>query len=108
METSLQAFYTPEAAEAATVLRGLPPAAFIMSPQDIIVARVRDIDDKVISINIDRWAVFIQIIVLPWWEWCSCRCMRICRELAKRDRSYHAVGVQSRSICILVVHNICT
>lgn len=47
MGTLSQAFYTPEAAEAATVLRGLPPAAFIMSPRDIVVARVRDIDDKV-------------------------------------------------------------
>ena len=47
LETPRQVFYSPEAAEAATVLRGLPPATFIMSPQDLIVARVRDIDDKV-------------------------------------------------------------
>lgn len=29
-------------------MRGLPPATFVMSPEDLIVARVRDIDDKVI------------------------------------------------------------
>lgn len=39
-------FYSPAAAEA-TGMRGLPPATFIMSPEDVIVARVRDIDDKV-------------------------------------------------------------
>lgn len=28
-------------------MRGLPPATFVMAPEDVIVARVRDIDDKV-------------------------------------------------------------
>lgn len=39
-------FHTPAAAEA-TGVRGLPPATFLMGPDDMIVARVRDIDDKV-------------------------------------------------------------
>lgn len=39
-------YHTPAAAEA-TGVRGLPPASFVMSPDDVIVARVRDIDDKV-------------------------------------------------------------
>lgn len=39
-------YYSPAAAEA-TGVRGLPPATFVMSPDDVIVARVRDIDDKV-------------------------------------------------------------
>lgn len=39
-------YHTPAAAEA-TGVRGLPPASFVMAPGDLIVARVRDIDDKV-------------------------------------------------------------
>lgn len=39
-------YHSPAAAEA-TGVRGLPPASFVVAPEDVIVARVRDIDDKV-------------------------------------------------------------
>ncbi|CAN0403439.1 unnamed protein product [Ectocarpus fasciculatus] len=45
-EGATTVFHTPAEAEA-TGVRGLPPATFVMSPEDLIVARVRDIDDKV-------------------------------------------------------------
>lgn len=44
--TKREVFYNSAEAEAETV-RGLPPATFVLSPEDLIVARVRDIDDKV-------------------------------------------------------------
>lgn len=44
--TAKPGYRTPAAAEA-TGVRGLPPATFLMGPDDMIVARVRDIDDKV-------------------------------------------------------------
>eukprot|EP00752_Nemacystus_decipiens_P006159 g5557.t1 len=45
-EGATTVYYAPAVAEA-TGVRGLPPASFVMAPGDLIVARVRDIDDKV-------------------------------------------------------------
>lgn len=56
---SLAAFYTYAAAKDVAV-RGLPPACFIVAPRDVIVARVRDIDDKVIVV----WLSFQEYVRL--------------------------------------------